>query len=243
MTDPHFSGLQAAATAANTLPVTIHLTRHAKPGRARTHRQSTSTTLTRGWRTRCGAWSSTRQIGSWWRTRSIPGTHNTTFTNNNYTSCLGIIRWFFFCSLKKQHTGRALRLYCSGLADRHNLSCFKCTVKCISWFLFTAWWFQPFAHWCMFIPCHFFIILKPLKLLWSEPLQAVRVCGWQIQGFSVRADWLINKADVLMLMTHKITNEKQNCLDEKIFEYRTCIISVSWSKCTLHSSLRSLPVI
>lgn len=68
-------GLQAAATAANTLPAMIHQTHHAKPARARKHRQSTNTALTLGWRTRCGAWSSTRLNASWWRTRSTPGTN------------------------------------------------------------------------------------------------------------------------------------------------------------------------
>lgn len=69
-----FPGLQAAATAVNTLPATIHRTRHAKLVRVWRPWQSTNTPSRISRKTPCGAWSSTRPSVSWWHTRSTPGT-------------------------------------------------------------------------------------------------------------------------------------------------------------------------
>lgn len=77
LTNALIFGLQAAATAANTLPAMTRQIHHAKPVRAKRQRKSTNMTLRVRWRTLCGALSSTHPSMSWWHTRCTPGRRNT----------------------------------------------------------------------------------------------------------------------------------------------------------------------
>lgn len=100
-----FPGLQAAATAVNTLPATIHRTRHAKLVRVWRPWQSTNTPSRISRKTPCGAWSSTRPSVSWWHTRSTPGTPihliNNGWKGNAFLRkailALQICVWNYFC--------------------------------------------------------------------------------------------------------------------------------------------------